>query len=245
VSQTRSARDKELSLMQHLTELRNRLMITSFGVLIATAIAFVFAKDIILALEAPAHLGKPLQLISPTEGFTTYMRVSLFTGIALAMPVILYEIYAYVDPALRPKERRFLLTLGPFVLLLFVGGMAFCYFLLLPNAINFLFTFGSDVFEAAPRASEYISFVTTFILGVGLVFEMPVIIFAVTRIGLVKRSWLAKQRRYVFLMVFVLGAIITPTPDPFNQSLVAIPMYLLFEVGMLLSRFGGEPRRAT
>jgi sec-independent protein translocase protein TatC len=240
-----SERDKELSLMQHLTELRNRLMITSFGVLIATAIAFVFAKDIILALEAPAHLGKPLQLISPTEGFTTYMRVSLFTGIALAMPVILYEIYAYVDPALRPKERRFLLTLGPFVLLLFVGGMAFCYFLLLPNAINFLFTFGSDVFEAAPRASEYISFVTTFILGVGLVFEMPVIIFAVTRVGLVKRSWLAKQRRYVFLMVFVLGAIITPTPDPFNQSLVAIPMYLLFEVGMLLSRFGGEPRRAT
>jgi Twin arginine targeting (Tat) protein translocase TatC len=240
-----SERDKELSLMQHLTELRNRLMITSFGVLIATAIAFVFAKDIILALEAPAHLGKPLQLISPTEGFTTYMRVSLFTGIALAMPVILYEIYAYVDPALRPKERRFLLTLGPFVLLLFVGGMAFCYFLLLPNAINFLFTFGSDVFEAAPRASEYISFVTTFILGVGLVFEMPVIIFGVTRVGLVKRSWLAKQRRYVFLMVFVLGAIITPTPDPFNQSLVAIPMYLLFEVGMLLSRFGGEPRRAT
>ncbi|HAF11375.1 MAG TPA: twin-arginine translocase subunit TatC [Chloroflexi bacterium] len=245
MSRILSERDKELSLMQHLTELRNRLMITSFGVLIATAIAFVFAKDIILALEAPAHLGKPLQLISPTEGFTTYMRVSLFTGIALAMPVILYEIYAYVDPALRPKERRFLLTLGPFVLLLFVGGMAFCYFLLLPNAINFLFTFGSDVFEAAPRASEYISFVTTFILGVGLVFEMPVIIFAVTRIGLVKRSWLAKQRRYVFLMVFVLGAIITPTPDPFNQSLVAIPMYLLFEVGMLLSRFGGEPRRAT
>lgn len=240
-----SERDKELSLMQHLTELRKRLMITSFGVLIATAIAFVFAKDIILALEAPAHLGKPLQLISPTEGFTTYMRVSLFSGIALAMPIILYEIYAYVDPALRPGERRFLLTLGPFVLLLFVGGMAFCYFLLLPNAINFLFTFGSDVFEAAPRASEYISFVTTFILGVGLVFEMPVIIFAVTRVGLVKRSWLAKQRRYVFLMVFVLGAIITPTPDPFNQSLVAIPMYLLFEVGMLLSRFGGGPRRAT
>ncbi len=245
MSQIPSERDKELSLMQHLTELRTRVMITAFGVLIATAIAFVFAKDIILALEAPAHLGKPLQLISPTEGFTTYMRVSLFTGIALAMPIILYEIYAYVDPALRPSERRFLLTLGPFVLLLFVGGMAFCYFLLLPNAINFLFTFGSDVFEAAPRASEYISFVTTFILGVGLVFEMPVIIFAITRIGLVKRSWLAKQRRYVVLVVFVLGAIITPTPDPFNQSLVAIPMYLLFEVGMLLSRFGGGPRRAT
>jgi sec-independent protein translocase protein TatC len=245
VSQFLSERDKELSLMQHLAELRTRVMITAFGVLITTAIAFVFAKDIILALEAPAHLGRPLQIISPTEGFTTYMRVSLFTGIALAMPIILYELYAYVDPALRPSERRFLLRLGPFVLLLFVGGMAFCYFLLLPNAINFLFTFGSDVFEAAPRASEYISFVTTFILGVGLVFEMPVIIFALTRIGLVSREWLAKRRRYVILIIFVVGAIITPTPDPFNQSLVAVPMYLLFELGLLLSRFGGGRRRAT
>jgi sec-independent protein translocase protein TatC len=245
VSKNLSERDKELSLLQHLGELRRRLMVASFGVLVATAVGFYFAKDIILLLEAPAHLGKPLQIISPTEGFTTYMRVSLFTGIALAMPVILYEIYAYVDPALRPKERRFLLTLGPFVLLLFVGGMAFCYFLLLPNAINFLFTFGSEVFEASPRASEYISFVTTFILGVGLVFEMPVIIFAITRIGLVQRSWLAKRRPYVVLICFVLGAIITPTPDPFNQTLVAIPMYLLFELGLLLSRFGGGPRRAT
>jgi sec-independent protein translocase protein TatC len=245
VSKILADRDKELSLMQHLGELRGRLMVASFAVLIATAAAFFFAKDIILALEAPAHLSKPLQLISPTEGFTTYMRVSLFSGIALAMPVILYEIYAYVDPALRPNERRFLLTLGPFVLALFIGGMAFCYFLLLPNAINFLFTFGSDVFEAAPRASEYISFVTTFILGVGLVFEMPVIIFAVTRIGLVSRSWLAKQRRYVVLFVFIAGAIITPTPDPFNQTLVAVPMYLLFELGLLLSRFGGGRRLAT
>jgi sec-independent protein translocase protein TatC len=245
VSQNLQERDKELSLMQHLGELRSRLMVASLGVLVTTAVGFYFAKDIILLLEAPAHLGKPLQIISPTEGFTTYMRVSLFTGIALAMPVILYEIYAYVDPALRPKERRFLLTLGPFVLLLFVGGMAFCYFLLLPNAINFLFTFGSEVFEASPRASEYISFVTTFILGVGLVFEMPVIIFAITRIGLVQRSWLAKRRPYVVLICFVLGAIITPTPDPFNQTLVAVPMYLLFELGLLLSRFGGGSRRAT
>src|ERR1700704_85311 len=198
--------------MQHLGELRSRLMVACFGIVITTTIAFFFAKDIILLLEAPAHLGKPLQIISPTEGFTTYMRVALFTGIALAMPIILYEVYAYIDPALRPNERRFLLSLGPFVLLLFVGGMAFCYFLLLPNAINFLFTFGAEVFEASPRASEYISFVTTFILGVGLVFEMPVIIFAVTRIGLVSRDWLAKQRRFVVLFVFIAGAIITPTP---------------------------------
>jgi sec-independent protein translocase protein TatC len=235
-------RDKELSLMQHLAELRGRLMVASFAVLVATAAAFFFAKDIILALEAPAHLYGPLQIISPTEGFTTYMRVSLFTGIALSMPVILFEIYRYVDPALRPNERKFILLLGPFILALFVGGMAFCYFLLLPNAIGFLFTFGAEIFDPKPRASEYISFVTTFILGVGLVFEMPVIIFAITKIGLVSRNWLAKQRRYVVLVVFVLGAVITPTPDPFNQTLVAIPMYLLFEVGLFISRFGTRRR---
>jgi sec-independent protein translocase protein TatC len=242
MSQERLERDKELSLMQHLGELRSRLMVASLAVLIGTAVAFFFAKDIILWLEAPANLGKKLQIISPTEGFTTYMRVALFSGIALSMPVILYEAFAYVDPALRPNERRFILLLGPFILALFVGGMAFCYFLLLPNAINFLFTFGADVFEASPRASEYISFVTTFILGVGLVAEMPVIIFAITRIGLVSRDWLAKQRRYVLLLVFVLGAIITPTPDPFNQTLVSIPMYLLFELGLLLSRIGTRRR---
>jgi sec-independent protein translocase protein TatC len=242
MSQERLERDKELSLMQHLGELRSRLMVASLAVLIGTTVAFFFAKDIILWLEAPANLGKKLQIISPTEGFTTYMRVALFSGIALSMPVILYEAFAYIDPALRPNERRFILLLGPFILALFVGGMAFCYFLLLPNAINFLFTFGADVFEASPRASEYISFVTTFILGVGLVAEMPVIIFAITRIGLVSRDWLAKQRRYVFLLVFVLGAIITPTPDPFNQTLVSIPMYLLFELGLLLSRIGGRRR---
>jgi sec-independent protein translocase protein TatC len=240
VTRNSPERDKELSLMQHLGELRNRVMVASFAVLITTVIGFTFAKDVILWLELPAHLGKPLQIISPTEGFTTYMRVALFTGIALAMPVILYEIYAYVDPALRPGERKFILLLGPFILALFVGGMAFCYFILLPSAIQFLFTFGSDVFEASPRASEYISFVTTFILGVGLVAEMPVIIFAVTRIGLVSRDWLAKRRGYVLIICFVIGAIITPTPDPFNQTLVSVPMYLLFEVGLLLSRFGGR-----
>ena len=242
---TLAERDKELSLMQHLAELRNRLMIASGAVLIGTVIGFFFAKDIILALEQPAHLGKPLQIISPTEGFTTYMRVALFSGIALAMPVILYEVYAYVDPALRPGERRFILLLGPFILALFVGGMAFCYFILLPQAIQFLFTFGSDVFEASPRASEYISFVTTFILGMGIVFEVPIIIWALVRVGIVQRSWLAKQRRYVFLLSFVIGAIITPTPDPFNQTLVAVPMYLLWELGLLLARFAGGSRRAA
>ena len=239
-----SDRDKELSLVQHLGELRSRLMVASIAVVITTVIAFVFSVDIIRILMLPAGVSRLIAL-SPTENFTTFMRVSLFSGIALAMPVILYEIYMYIDPALHPHERRFALRLGPFVLLLFVVGMAFCYFILLPSALKFLINFGSDVIDNQLRASEYISFVTTFILGVGLVFEVPVIIYGLVAVHVVKRSWLVKQRRYVFLLVFVVGAIIPPTPDPFNQTLVAIPMYLLWELGLFLARFAGGPRAAS
>ena len=260
-------RDKELSLVQHLVEFRNRLMVASIAVVITTVFAFLFSVDIIKLLLIPVNCSfihidvghfpfitpdyvcvdnrQHLVSLSPTENFTTFMRVSLFSGIALAMPVILYEIYAYIDPALYPNERRFVRLSGLPILGLFVLGMAFCYFILLPNAIKFLISFGSDVLENQLRASDYISFVTTFILGVGVVFEVPVLIYTLVRVGVVQRSWLAKQRRYVFLLAFVLGAILTPTPDPFNQTLVAVPMYLLWELGLFLSRFGVKPRAAV
>jgi sec-independent protein translocase protein TatC len=249
-------RDRELSLVQHLGELRSRLMVASLAVLIATVISFTFTTGLIRILLIPVDCqfiptfscdATPTKLIalSPTESFTTYMRVALFAGIAFAMPVILYEIYAYIDPALLPNERRFVRFLGLPVIFLFVLGMCFCYFVLLPNAIKFLISFGGDVIHNELRASDYLSFVTTFILGLGIVFEVPVIIYALVRVHVVRRSWLAKQRRYVFLLVFVAGAIVTPTPDPFNQTLVAIPMYLLFELGLFLARFAGEETRAA
>lgn len=243
MSATTGDRDKELSLLQHLDELRRRLFVSAIAVGIFTALSFTGAEHIVRFLLVPAGIDRCLAL-SPTENFTTFMRVSFFAGIALAMPVLLYEVYAYIDPALHRHERRFVLITGPFVLALFVLGMVFAYYLLLPNALRFLINFGSSVIQNELRCAEYLSFVTTFILGLGVVFEVPAIIVALVRIGVVQRAWLARQRRYVFLLVFVIAAILTPTPDPFNQSLVAIPMYLLYEAGLLLSRvFGG--RRAA
>jgi sec-independent protein translocase protein TatC len=237
-------RDKELSLVQHLREFRDRLMVACIAIAITTAISFLFTTEIIKLLLVPAGVQK-LLAISPTENFTTYFRVALFSGFAFAMPVILYELYAYIDPALHPNERRFALTLGPFVLLLFVGGMLFCYYVLLPSALKFLLNFGSEVIDNQLRASEYLSFVTLFIVGMGVVFEMPVVILALIRLGIVQRSWLTSRRRYVFLLVFIIAAVLTPTPDPFNQTIVAIPMYLLFELGLLLGRFAGAPRASS
>jgi len=233
---TARERDKELSLVQHLGELRDRLMRAAIALVITTVISFFFTTDIIKILMIPTGQEK-LVTLSPTENFTTYFRVALFTGIALAMPVILYEIYAYIDPALYPKERRFIRILGLPIIALFAGGMAFCYFVMLPRAMAFLINFGGDVFDNQLRASEYLSFVTMFILGIGVMFEVPVIIYALVRVHVLDRAWLARQRRYVVLVCFLVGAFITPTPDPFNQTLVAVPMYLLFELGLFVSRF--------
>jgi sec-independent protein translocase protein TatC len=241
-------RDKELSLVQHLGELRDRLMVTAIALVATTAIAFYFWTQLIRILIIPidctfipiytCHVP-PTTLISlsPTENFATYFRVALFAGMALAMPVILYEIYAYVDPALLPKERRFIRFMGLPVIGLFIAGMLFCYFVLLPNAIKFLINFGDEVIKNQLRAADYISFVTIFILGMGLIFEVPVAIFALVKIHVITRQWLAKQRRYAVLAAFLIAAVITPTPDPFNQTLVAIPMYLLFELGLFVARF--------
>lgn len=237
-------RDRELSLVQHLAELRDRVMVSAIAVAITTAFSFLFTTQIIRVLLLPSGVER-MVAFSPTESFTTYFRVALFAGLALAMPVLLYELYAYIDPALYPNERRFIRLIGVPVLLLFAGGMAFCYFVLLPRAIPFLINFGGDVIENQLRAADYLSFVTTFILGMGVVFEVPVIIWALIRVGVVQRAWLAKQRRYVFLLSFIVAAILTPTPDPFNQSLVAIPVYLLYELGLLFGRFAGGSRRAA
>jgi sec-independent protein translocase protein TatC len=241
-------RDKELSLVQHLGELRDRLVVTAIALVATTAIAFFFATPLIRILIIPVDCTfiptfschtPPTTLISlsPTENFTTYFRVALFAGIALAMPIILYEIYAYVDPALLPKERRFIRFMGLPVIGLFIAGMLFCYFILLPNAIKFLINFGDEVIHNQLRAADYISFVTIFIFGMGLIFEVPIALFALVKIHVITRPWLAKQRRYAVLAAFVIAAVITPTPDPFNQTLVAIPMYLLFELGLFVARF--------
>lgn len=236
--------DRELSLMEHLEELRRRMYIMAIGVAVMTAISFTFAETVIRILLLPSGLTSCITL-APTEGFATFMRVALFSGIAMAMPIIVWQLFAYIDPALMPNERKFVLRLGPFVVLLFVTGMSFCYFLLLPQALGFLVNFGGTVFDAQLRCAEYIEFVTVFILAMGIVFEVPAIMFALVRVHVVSRRRLAAARRYVFLGVFLAAALITPTPDPFNQTLVAIPLYVLYELGLLISRFAGGSRTAS
>ena len=151
----------------------------------------------------------------------------------------------FLRPGLTPVERRYLYLLTPGGLLAFAAGVSFAYFVLLPPAINFLLSFGGDVATPLIRIGSYVTLITTLLFWMGLIFELPIVIFFLTRIGVVNTRWLGRQRRWAILLAFVLGALITPTFDPLNQALVAIPVIVLFEVGYWLARLGerGKARR--
>ncbi len=232
-----------MSITGHLGELRSRLIKVCIFIVLGTVISFLFINDlvgILLALKPTAT--SPQRAINfialePTEVFVTYFKVALIAGIIIAMPGVLYQILAFVTPGLTRAERRGLFIALPFVTLFFIGGVLFAYFLVLPSAINFLFFFGDPSIQGQYQISKFLSFVTTFELAVGLVFLLPIVIYILARLHVVNTRLLIKARRYIFVLAFIAAAIITPTPDPVNQTIVAIPMILLYEVGIILSRF--------
>ncbi|MEI2617593.1 MAG: twin-arginine translocase subunit TatC [Thermomicrobiales bacterium] len=225
----------EMTLQEHLEELRSRILKSAVAILLALVVGLWLAFPVMNTIREQANVSG-LQAISPTEPFTVYMRVALYIAIAIAMPVLIYQLMGFISPGLTASERRYVIIAIPFVMVSFAAGVAFAFFLLVPRALSFLSQFGSGVFEWNPRASEVLSFYLTLMLGVGLIFELPVLMYATTLIGVTTPKLFGKFRKYAFLLAMIVSAIITPTPDPFNMMLVALPTYLLYEVGILLSR---------
>jgi sec-independent protein translocase protein TatC len=225
----------EMTIVEHLQELRARLTVCAIALVIGTVIGLLFSDPVFHLLLRPAGANFNTVFTDMTEMFTTYFKVAIMTGIALAMPVFVYEIFAFVGPGLTRKERRIVITLLPLVSILFITGMLFGYFVVLPFATHYLLTF-SNVAQPFIRISNYIGFVTTIELWLGLAFETPLIIYMLAKVNIVNVRRLASYRKYAILAVFIIAAAITPTPDPFNQTLVAIPLYLLYELGILFAR---------
>lgn len=236
--------NEKLTVLSHLRELRDRLVKSVIAIAVATALAFFFADWIFYALILPAG-DVPLIYIEMTEMLSTYMRVSLAAGIALAMPYLVYHVIMYVSPALTPKEKKYVYLILPWIGLMFMGGVLFGYFILIPPAVKFLLTFGSNIAVPQIKVGNYISVVTRLLLAIGLVFELPVITTFLARIGIVKAKWLASKRRAAIIFAFVLAAIITPTFDPINQSLVAIPLIVLYELSIWLARLVQKKPKAV
>jgi len=241
-----SSNKQKLSVLGHLDELRKRLIRSLIAVALASILSFVFYEQIFNILISPAQ-DISLVFIEMTEMLGTIMRVCLVSGIILAMPYLTYELIMFVSPALTRKEKKYVYLILPWIALMFAAGVIFSYFILIPRITEFLLTFGGDIATPQIKIGNYISVVTRLLLAVGLVFEMPVLTTFLSRIGIIKPKWLADKRKAAIILAFILAAIITPTIDPINQSIVAAPLVVLYEISIWLARLvhKREPRAVT
>jgi sec-independent protein translocase protein TatC len=233
--------EDRLTLVEHLDELRHRLVVCAAVFGVALALCF-WQNHLLLEIAAGPLPSDQEQLLTfgVTEPFTTTVMVSAYGAIVLALPIIIFQIYAFVLPAFGGEERR---TVLPFLLLaplLFVAGLAFAYFVVMPAAVSFLLGFNESQFNIQVRARDYYGFFSTTMLAAGLVFQLPLAILAITRLGIVKVEQLSSNRRYAYLAIAVLAAAL-PGVDPVTMLIEMVPLLLLYEVSIVLARAFGEP----
>lgn len=251
------AETKMMTFMDHLGELRKKIMVSLIALCVAFVISFNYSEQILKSLMFPLrytldfsvkkmymyfvyqdklHTTK-LVFLAPTEAFWMNMKIALVAALILVLPVLFQQLWSFVSPGLHAKEKKYVF---PFVIIatgLFLTGAAFCFFIVLPFAMGFLLTYKiGDFMMPMLSVGQYVDFCLKFILAFGAVFELPVIIIFFTKMGFVTPQTLAKHRKYAILLAFVVAAILTPTPDIFNQILMAVPMIVLYEVGILMSR---------
>ena len=232
------------SLWDHIEALRMHLLRMVIGLAIGVGISFYFTQNIIGILAGPVGGLKKLIAIEVTESIGVFMRVALLSGIAMALPYMAFELWLFVAPGLRPREKKFGLVGIPIAAVLFLTGMAFCYFILLPSALKFLLDFMG--IHAQLRPNSYFSFVTGLMFWIGISFEFPLVIYVLTLMGFVKPQILAQQWRIAVVIISIVAAAVTPTVDPVNMGLVMIPMILLYfiSIGLSYIAYAGRSKRA-
>jgi len=237
--------DEQLTLVEHLDELRNRIIVSAAVLVFACALCFWQNHLLLEIANHPLPNDVNGQALKPitfgvAEPFMSTLKISIYAGILIALPVILYQLYAFLLPALKPVEKRVLL---PFLLLvpfLFIAGVVFSYFVVVPAAAKFLLNFNQTQFNIQVRASDYYGFLLTTLLAVGLVFQIPMGVVAVTRLGIVTPKQLSKNRRYAYLILLVI-AMLLPGTDPVTMLIEAAPLLILFELSLVLARLMGTP----
>lgn len=237
-----------MSLREHFRELRSRALVCLLALLVGTAICFYFYEEIYEVLLRPAYHAADVEDFKPvrtevTEFLSITVRITLLGGFVLALPVILYNAIRFVAPGLTPRERKILFAFLPTALLAFVGGMAFGYFVMIPPALSFLIGFGSEVADPFIRISNLVNIMVRLLFWLGLSFETPLVMYVLALLGIVNARSFARFRRFWLVAAFVIAAAITPTIDPLNQAIVAGPLIVLYELGVLLARLAGRRNR--
>jgi len=236
--------EKKLPLTSHLQELRKRLILSFIAIGVGFFVCYAFKEFLFDILAAPLidkvmPAGGSLIFTSVSEAFFTYMKVAFIAGLILASPFVLYQIWVFVAPGLYQKEKRYVV---PFVLggsLFFAIGVLFGYYVAIPIGFKFLLGYATDFIKPMPSMKEYLSFSIKFLLAFGLVFEFPVVLVLLAKIGVIDARMLARQRKYAILLIFVFAAVMTP-PDIISQVLMALPLMGLYELSILLSKLFGK-----
>ncbi|CAI8039644.1 Sec-independent protein translocase protein TatC [Geodia barretti] len=237
-----------MPLREHFRELRSRALVCLLALLVGTAVCFYFYEEIYEVLLRPAYHAADVEDFKPvrtevTEFLSITVRITLLGGFVLALPVILYNAIRFVAPGLTPRERKILFAFLPAALLAFVGGMAFGYFVMIPPALSFLIGFGSEVADPFIRISNLVNIMVRLLFWLGLSFETPLVMYVLALLGVVNARSFARFRRFWLVAAFVIAAAITPTIDPLNQAIVAGPLIVLYELGVLLARLAGRRNR--
>jgi len=224
------------TILEHLNEFRIRLTYAVGGLVVATVISFAFAEPLLEILIAP--YGEQLQTLSPTEGIETYFKVALMAGAIISMPWILYQLWIFITPGLHKHEKRWVFIFVPSATFLFLIGVAFAWFVLLPAAILFLSEFMTEIFWTQWTSNEYIGFATTFLFWIGLSFELPLVFYFLSRVGLITSQTLREHWRVAIVGIAVLAALVTPSIDPVTMLLTMIPLVILYGLSIILVRIG-------
>jgi sec-independent protein translocase protein TatC len=228
-----------MSLVDHLSELRRRIGISLLAVALGTVVGFFFAAQLITFLKAPLNLGKPLVFTGLGDAFFINLKLAIVVGIVLAMPVLLWQLWAFISPGLTREERRLARPWVPLALAFFVIGVVVAY-VILPFASTFLLSFSSADLQPLITASEYFGFVTTLFLVFGLVMEYPIVLVLLAKVGIITSARLRSSRRVVILAIAIISAVATPGGDPISPTVLGLTMYVLYEFSIVLIRVGGR-----
>ncbi len=238
---------KEMSFLDHLEELRWDVIKILVGLTIATAVCAIYTDFIVQQiLLRPVRLtGMKIQVLTPYGIVILYMEAALICGVILSMPNTLYWLWKFVAPGLLPKERRYIRRIVFWTSFCFFAGVAFGYYVLLPSALKFFSTFGTQTIEMNVAIDKYVSFVLALIVGSGLVFELPMVSYFLTKLGLLTPAFMRHYRRHAIVVILIIAAVVTPTPDPVTQLILAIPMMALYEVSILVCKFSQKQEVPT
>lgn len=235
-----------MTFLEHLEELRQRLVRSLLALVVGFAACWSFAEPIFRFMTEPLRKAYPnVQFIytEPTEAFFLYMKMSFFAGIFLVAPYLLYQVWAFIAPGLYSHEKAYAVPFILFGSLFFLLGALFGHYILFPMTFSFLGQYAGETMTFMPKVSEYYSFYSWFLLGLGLVFQLPVVIFVLSRIGIVSAGFLLRQSKYAAFGAFVLSAVITPSGDMVTQTALAVPMLGLYFLGVLVAWLFGKPRK--